>query len=116
MPARAGTPDRAAGPGAPVLARAPRLIGDGQVGSPVTVDPGIWRGMPAPHLTLQWRRDGASIAGATEASYAPVPTDDRIDLTCAVIATNSAGMGQAVTAPLRVTQIVPSATGGPTDS
>ena len=99
-----------------MLARVPSLAGDGCVGSPVTVDPGSWHGTPAPRLALQWRRDGASIAGATEPSYTPVPADDRVDLTCAVTATNSAGTAEAVTTPLRVTRISPTGVGGSPDS
>ncbi len=52
---------------APVLVAPPSLAGSGAIGSPLTVDPGRWDGRPAPELTLQWRRDGADIAGAVAA-------------------------------------------------
>ena len=68
----------------------------------MSVDAGRWSGQPAPATSLQWRRDGADIAGATGASYVPVAADDRTQLTCRVTASNVAGSAGATTAALPV--------------
>ena len=41
-----------------------------------TATPGLWGGVPAPDLALQWCRDGAAIPGATGTAYVPGPEDD----------------------------------------
>ena len=96
---------------APVLVAPPSLAGSGAIGSPLTVDPGRWDGRPAPELTLQWRRDGADIAGAVAASYLPAAADDRAELDCLVTARNAAGELAAVAGPLRAAWPAPVVTG-----
>ena len=76
------------------------LAGPATIGTAVGVDPGTWEEAAA--LALQWRRDGADIAGATGASYTPVAADDRTALSCRVTASNPAGSTSAETAPLPV--------------
>jgi hypothetical protein len=100
---------RAAEPAAtpPLLVTPPSLAGSGVIGSPLTVDPGRWDGRPTPELTLQWRRDGADIAGAVAASYLPSADDDGAELGCAVTARNPAGELEAVAGPLRATRPAP---------
>jgi hypothetical protein len=102
---------RADAPAAPVLVAPPSLAGSGAIGSPLTVDPGRWDGRPAPELTLQWRRDGADIAGAVAASYLPAAADDEAELDCAVTARNAAGELAAVAGPLRAAWPAPVVTG-----
>lgn len=99
---------------APAVVTAPALLGAGKIGAALGVDTGVWS-VPLTSLTLQWRRDGADIAGAVEASYTPVAADDLSDLVCAVTATNAAGSFEAVTEPLRVTYVAPQAAGGLAD-
>jgi hypothetical protein len=96
---------------APALVAAPALAGSGTVGAPVTVDPGVWDGAPAPALALQWLLDGAAIPGATEASYTPRPEDDGRAVACRVTATNPAGIAEATTPAVPVVQAAPTATG-----
>ena len=96
---------------APALVTAPKLTGSGKIGAAVGVDAGTWSGKPAPSTALQWRRDGAEIAGATGASYTPVAADDRTALSCRVTATNLAGSAVATTAALAVTRVAPVASG-----
>ena len=96
---------------APVLVAPPSLAGSGAIGSPLSVDPGRWDGRPAPELTLQWRRDGADIAGAVAASYLPAAADDRAELDCLVTARNAAGELAAVAGPLRAAWPAPVVTG-----
>ena len=62
---------------APPQVTAPQLTGSGTIGAAVGVDAGTWSGKPTPVTALQWRRDGADIAGATGASYTPVAADAR---------------------------------------
>lgn len=88
----------------------PVLSGSGRIGEPVTVDPGTWAGTAA-SLRCQWLRDGAEIAGATGASYTPVPADDRTALACRVTATGPDGSVTAVTAALPVSYPPPVARG-----
>ena len=96
---------------APALVTAPVLTGSGKIGAAVSVDAGSWSGKPTPVTALQWRRDGADIAGATGASYTPVAADDRTALTCRVTASNVAGSAVATTAALPVTRVAPVASG-----
>ena len=96
---------------APAATVEPGLAGSGKVGAEIRVEPGSWSGKPAPTLALQWRRDGADIAGATAAAYVPVAADDRARLTCRVTATNAAGTAAAETAAREVTRVAPVASG-----
>ena len=64
---------------APALVTAPALSGTGKIGTAVSVRAGSWSGNPAPTTSLQWRANGAAIAGATAASYTPVAADDGKD-------------------------------------
>ena len=96
---------------APALVTAPPLSGSGKIGASVGVDAGSWSGRPTPGTALQWRRDGADIAGATAASYTPVAADDRTELTCRVTASNVAGSAVATTTALPVTRVAPVASG-----
>ena len=63
----------------PALVTAPALSGTGKIGTAVSVSAGSWSGNPAPTTSLQWRANGAAIAGATAASYTPVAADDGKD-------------------------------------
>ncbi|HYN45419.1 MAG TPA: hypothetical protein VES64_01875, partial [Allosphingosinicella sp.] len=99
----------------PVMTEAPALVGGGVIGAPVTLDPGVWSGKPAPALAFQWRRDGVDIPGATAAAYTPGAADDRTALTCAVTASNAGGSSVAVTAPRGVTYAAPTAGAGVPD-
>lgn len=91
----------------PVCQIPPSLAGDGRVGSPVAVDPGVWDGAPAPVLALQWLRDGTEIPGAAAAAYVPASAEDGTALSCRVTATNAAGSAAAVTGSLGVTLVPP---------
>jgi hypothetical protein len=100
---------------APALVAPPRLIGTGRIGEAVELDPGVWRGTPAPELAAEWRRDGAAIPGATGLSYLPVAADDRTDLTARVVATNAAGSAAAETAALGIVRVAPAVVGALAD-
>jgi hypothetical protein len=100
---------------APAGIAAPSLAGSGTVGAPITVDPGIWGGVPAPALALAWLLDGAAIPGATGAGYTPVAADAGKALACRVTATNPAGTAEAVTPALPVGLTAPTFLGGLAD-
>jgi hypothetical protein len=97
---------------APMVLVAPGLAGLGRIGSELSVITGLWSGLPAPSLELQWQRDGRDIAGATDAVYVPGPADDRSALTCVVTARSAAGTAAAVAGPIAVTYPAPTAAGG----
>ncbi len=92
---------------APALVQMPQLAGTGRIGEPVSLQPGVWSGSPAPVLAQQWLRDGLAIPGATGASYLPVAADDEASLACRVTATNAGGSAAAETAGLAVTYAAP---------
>ncbi|WP_424934680.1 WD40/YVTN/BNR-like repeat-containing protein [Amaricoccus macauensis] len=95
----------------PVLLSAPVLAGPATIGQAITLDQGLWGGVPAPELALQWLCDGAEIEGVAGAEYVPGPEDDLKEISCRVTATNIAGSAEAVTKPLEVTYAAPVAAG-----
>jgi hypothetical protein len=95
----------------PVLLSAPALVGKATVGQALTLDQGLWGGLPAPELGFQWLRDGADIKGETKADYTPRPEDDLKTISCRVVATNVVGSAKAVTNSLTVTYAAPVAAG-----
>ena len=97
----------------PKLLAAPAIVAAAVIGDPLAVDPGRWEG--ADSLALQWRRDGADIAGATEASYTPAEADDRTALSCRVTASNVAGETSAETEPMPVAYAAPVVAGALAD-
>jgi hypothetical protein len=103
------------GSAAPALIAPPALNGTGRIGAAVELDPGTWSGTPAPELAVEWRRDGATIPGATGLGYVPAAADDRTDLTARVTASNAAGSAAAETAPLAIVRAAPVASGALAD-
>lgn len=97
---------------APQLRSAPRLIGSGQVGTVLQVDPGNWSGLPAPDIALQWQSGGADIAGATDPHFTPAGPDDLVRLRCLVTARNFLGTASAFSEAITVTYAAPTALGG----
>jgi hypothetical protein len=98
--------------GAPSLAVVPLLSGPGLIGMPLQLDPGLWHGVPAPVLALQWQRDGSDIPGATGPTYLPGPSDDAARLRVRVTATNLHGSVTAHSDEIRVTYAAPISAGG----
>lgn len=86
-----------AGPGAssspvavPAEAVTPGLGGVLVIGDTLACSTGTWSGSPTAY-SYQWRRDGTVIAGATGQTYALQAIDAQHTISCAVVATNSAG-------------------------
>jgi hypothetical protein len=93
---------------APILPRLvaqPALAGPAVVGAAVAALPGTWEGAEA--LALQWRLDGADIAGATGPDYRPALADEGRALSCRVTATNADGAAGAETAAVPVVHAAP---------
>lgn len=89
-------------PVAPLIAVQPQST-SAQYGQPATfsVDAGS-----APHLTYQWRRDGAPIAGATAATYVlPMTVSGDTGASFAVVVSNASGSTLSTSATLTVTGI-----------
>ena len=99
----------------PVCATRPALAGGrdgkGVIGTAVTVDPGTWKGTPAPELAIAWLLDGAVVAGAADAGYTPVAADDGKALSVRVTATNAAGQATAETTALAIVHAAPTVVG-----
>jgi hypothetical protein len=73
-------------PTAPRNLVAPIINGVAAVGSPLTVDPGVWAG--ASSLTYQWQADGVDISGATNSSFVPLVGNIGDVITCEVTGEN----------------------------
>lgn len=80
-------------PAAPVNRVAPSIGGEGTL----ACAPGTWSGEPA--FAFGWTRDGAPLAGASQATYTPVDDDRGHALRCVVTATNPGGSAAAISEP-----------------
>lgn len=100
---------------APVSLAAPRLTGltgeAARIGGVLGLDPGAWGGSPAPALSVQWRRNGVPVPGATGPVYHPLPEEDGARLEAEITAVNVHGSVRAVTASHRVAWPAPAASG-----
>jgi hypothetical protein len=59
-------------------------------------------GNPVPGVSIQWRRNGAPIGGATAAEYVPVAADDGATLSVTVTATNAGGSDSGTSAGVAI--------------
>jgi hypothetical protein len=97
-------------PQAPVNTLSPSVSGIAAVGQQLQANAGNWSGTPTPTFTYQWMDCDASatcnpIVGATSSSYTIQTGDVDFALQVVVTGSNSAGSGQASSAP---TTAVPS--------
>jgi endoglycosylceramidase len=82
---------------APAADVQPQVAGFAQVGQVLSVDNGMWAGVPAPAVTDQWQRCNAFglgcklISGSTASTYVVMPSDLGSTLRVAVRARSSAG-------------------------
>lgn len=94
-----------------LTAAVPRVVGDAQVGSTLTVTPGGWD-PPGVTFAYQWLRDGTVIRGATAARYTIVPQDVARRISVRVTGSHANGASavavSGVTAPVRAGVIVTS--------
>jgi hypothetical protein len=63
---------------------------------------GTWTGSPAPTFTYQWRRNGATVSGATASTYTIPDTDSSTIWDCVVTATNTLGSASATASAIFV--------------
>ncbi len=82
---------------APVNTGAPVISGTPTSGQTLSVSNGTWENSNnAPtSYSYQWKRDGASISGATGSSYTLVQADVGAIITCTVTGTNNGGSASA---------------------
>jgi DNA-binding beta-propeller fold protein YncE len=91
----------------PHSASAPLLSGTAAIGATLSCSQGVWAGdQPGSQLyrapssfSYQWLRDGAAVAGASMASYAPTAPGS---YACLVTAANAAGSTVQASGPLEV--------------
>ena len=76
----------------PVNLNAPTLTGSPVPGGTLSCDPGEWSDGA---IAFSWRRDGAAVAGATDASYVVTDADAGRSVDCLVTATNADGSTSA---------------------
>ena len=95
---------------APVNSQLPVISGTAQVGKVQTSSTGTWTG--ATSFAYQWAGNGASITGATAATYTPVSTDVGHTLTATVTATGSGGGTASATSAPTVPIVAGSGGGG----
>lgn len=94
----------------------PTLVGKGEVGTTLTVDPGLWT-LDNPDLSYEWLRDGSEIPGATAASYSLTLADAGHEIRALVTASaRSFSTYQASTAPITVQRATAYAVTQPTVS
>lgn len=85
-------------PRAPVNVVLPAITGTPVVGHQLSVSNGTWTSDTTPRYTYQWRRGGTNIAGATGATYTPIPVDADWTISAVVTAINPAGSLSAAAA------------------
>ncbi len=77
----------------------PPVIGGEPVeGETLNCNAGTWTGGPS--FTFRWLRDGVPIPGATGPTYTLTADDVGKQIVCRVVATNSAGTGEASSSPI----------------
>jgi hypothetical protein len=79
---------------------APVASGTGSVGSNLSCTTGTWT--YGQTYAYQWLRGGATIAGATNATYALVGADSGTNVSCQVTASNPAGSASVVSNAIAV--------------
>lgn len=88
--------------GVPANTSLPVASGVATVGSTLSVTNGVWTNGPTSYAN-QWLRGGATIAGATAATYVLQAADSTTSVSCRVTATNPAGSTPATSNAIAVT-------------
>jgi hypothetical protein len=83
-------------PAVPILSKSPVISGPPDVGRTLGCSDGTWSNTPT-GFAFQWKRTGVLISGATTATYTVVAADQGNELTCTVVARNTAGPSQPAT-------------------
>ena len=93
----------------PVNTVVPAISGTPRVGQLLSCTTGTWTGTAPIAYAYQWRRGGATIGGATSATYTAAAADDLANLTCVVTATNAGGSVSQASNALSITYAAPTA-------
>ncbi|MCW3031469.1 MAG: hypothetical protein JWM66_1602 [Solirubrobacterales bacterium] len=80
---------------APQAVERPSVSGAATVGAQLTCQRGVWTAKPPPAFAYRWLRDGTTIAGSTNATYAVALVDQGHVLSCRVTAVNVEGTAEA---------------------
>lgn len=104
---------------APASSTNPVISGTSAVGSPLSVERGVWAGNPTPTFAYQWLRNSVEIQGEGAQIYRPTAADSNNSISCKVVAT---GYGAPVTKlsnsisilPVVVVPIAPTYSSSPT--
>jgi hypothetical protein len=91
---------------APVFVSAGSVVGSGLIGGELSVA-GL-EVTPEARLSYQWTRNGAAIAGATAATYAPVAMDDGALIARTTTAASDHGQASATATGMRIAWAAPS--------
>ncbi|HML49973.1 MAG TPA: Ig-like domain repeat protein [Propionicimonas sp.] len=85
---------------------APRINGSAKVGSTLTAFAGTWTGtVTKPTFSYRWMRNGATITGATAASYKLTAADAGTSISVAIVANAGSVSASATTAKVAVAKI-----------
>lgn len=97
---------------APQNTALPNISGTPSVGSKLTCGDGTWIGDGSLTFTAQWLRDGATIPGASAATFAVAAAEVGHKLTCAVTASSAYGSASATSAAVTISEpLAPTLTG-----
>ena len=80
----------------PANTTAPAITGTAKAGKTLTGTPGTWSNNPSGY-SYQWSRDGTPIQGATSSTYQVQTSDEGLQITVAVSASNALGAGPPAT-------------------
>ena len=86
---------------APINSVAPSVSGGLIIGSTLICTQGTWSNAPTLYA-YRWLRNGVNIPGATSSTYVTVATDGGHPVSCAVMASNTAGSGLATSNALSI--------------
>jgi alpha-tubulin suppressor-like RCC1 family protein len=104
---------------APVILKAPIILGSSTVGTILRIDDGTWGNAPSVY-TRQWYSNGVLITGAITSSYTTSSVDVGNVITCTVTASNAVGSTTVTSNQLIISQaevgnsLIPTITGTPT--
>ena len=110
------SPTPTIGTSAPLDASLPSISGVGEIGEPLSANPGIWSGEGAVSFSLQWRRcneageECSDISGATHETYVPGEADAGNTVKVIVTASDPSGSASAMSvasAPISATPVAP---------
>jgi len=89
----------------PVVVSAPTLTGTGVVGDALTLDPGVWSGVPYPLVSWTWTKNGVPLHDVDGLTFTPGPLDAGALIAATVTAANSAGTVVVDVGPIAIAEV-----------